>query len=742
MNIKQTVFDDPQESSLRRASGRTLPGKMARAARLLFAAGGVITASVVVFGGTGMTVDPAFADTSKQIVVAARETEAAPVKRNAGVLKAIKLAIDGKHTKARELRPQIKDPGAGELLDWLYVRSSKSGASFAEIAAFMDRHPDWPQMSTIQARGEASLYLSSEPPERVLKHFKGYPPITALGLIAQARALLKSGKPERAAQLVRTAWRDYDFGKATEKTILKEFKKHLTGDDHRARLVRLIYARKTAEAERTAGYISRDHIKMAKAATDLFKRHRRALQRYRAVPAKLRDQKVMQYALARYYRRKGKTEEARSVAYKVSQDTGALSHPAPWWEERWALIRSSLDKGKPEHWPIAYKMAQSHGFEEGTPFVQGEFMAGWIALRFLKKPNVAVDHFKLILERDKKPLNVSQANYWLARAHASLGAKDLAMKHFEAAAALPTTFYGQLALDVLGRGARPIDIVNGPDVSADARAAFAQNSQVAAIRLLAEAGEKGLLPLFFSNLAYGLEAPEERSALAALAVELDELWLSVRVAKVSARRGARLEQFAYPRDALPKTTGTKTTIERALIYAISRQESEFNPRARSHAGALGLMQMMPGTAKQVTKKLGLKYRKSALLDKPSYNVTLGTAFLGDLLERFNGSYISTIAGYNAGPGRVSQWNKRYGNPLTGEVEPVDWIESIPFNETRNYVKRVLENVQVYRTVFGVNPLFSLTHDLHRGGVQQAKAETGTDCPPPPDSTIEHLIACN
>ena len=717
-------------------------GWKTRPANWLIAAGTAVAASVFAVGGTVFAATTASAGTPEPIVVAAREADATPQKKNSKILKAVKLAIDGKHKKARELRPQIKALGAGELLDWFYVRSSKSGASFDDISSFMANHADWPQMNTIQARAEATLYLRTQAPDQVLQHFKTYPALTALGLIAQARALLKTGKPERASQLVRTAWRDYDFGKATEKAIRKEFKKYLTGEDHRARLVRLIYARKTAEAERTAGYISKAHIQMAKAATALLKRHRRAIKRYSAVPAALRGQLVMQYALARYYRRKGKTDEARAIAYKVSQGSSALSHPGPWWEERWALIRSSLNKDKPKHWPAAYKMAQSHGFEEGTPFVQGEFMAGWIALRFLKKPKVSMAHFEQILKRDKKPLNVSQANYWLARAHAAVGAKELATKHFEAAAALPTTFYGQLALDVLGRGATPIDIVDGPAVSNDAKEAFSQNTQVAAIKLLAEAGAKRLLPVFFSGLAYGLEDPQERSALAALAVELDELWLSVRVAKVSARRGARLEQFAYPKDALPKTKGPKTSIERALVYAISRQESEFNPRARSHAGALGLMQMMPGTAKQVTKKLGLKYRKSALLDKPSYNVTLGTAFLGDLLDRFNGSYISTIAGYNAGPGRVSQWNKRFGNPLKGEVEPVDWIESIPFNETRNYVKRVLENVQVYRTVFGIDPLVSLTHDLHRGGVQQAKAKTGADCPPPSESTIETLIACN
>ena len=676
------------------------------------------------------------------IVVAAREDVAEPQKKNAATIKAIKLAMDGKHKRARALRSKIKDPAALELLEWFRVRGSKSGASFDDISAFMAAHGQWPQMNVIQARAETALYLNSEDPDRVLQHFKTFPARTGLGMIAHARALLRSGKPERAAELVRRAWREHDYGAGTEKQIRKEFKKTLTGEDHRARLVRLIYMRKTAAAERTAAMISSAHVKMAKAATSLHKRHRRALRRYQAVPAKLRSQMVMQYALARYYRRKGKTDKARNIAAKVSEQNSTLSYPRPWWEERWSLIRSSLDKDKPKRWPVAYRMAKTHGFEEGTYYVQGEFMAGWIALRFLKKPEIAKGHFLAILERDKKPLNVSQANYWLGRTYQVLNQKETAQKHFKAAADLSTTFYGQLALDVLGLGAAPIPIVKGPEVTDETKASFAQNHQVKAIKLLSQADAKRLLPVFFVSLAHDLEDPQERAALAALAVELDQLWLSVRVAKVSARRGARLEKFAYPKDALPASKKRQNSVERALIYAISRQESEFNPRAVSHAGARGLMQMMPGTARQVTKKLGIRYRKSALLDKPAYNVTLGTAFLGDLLEQFNGSYISTIAGYNAGPGRVNQWNKRYGDPHKGEIEPVDWIESIPFNETRNYVKRVLENVQVYRTLFGEEPLVSLMADLRRGSERHVRAATGSDCPPPADSTIETLIACN
>ena len=599
------------------------------------------------------------------------------------------------------------------------MRSSKLTAGFDKITAFLKSSPHWPQTKLIQARAEGTLYRDPEAPDRVLAHFRSYPAETGFGMIAHARALLRTGKPERAAALVKAAWREHNFGSGAEKAIRKEFSKTLIGDDHRARLVRQLYARQTKNALRTASMISASHVKMVKAVSALLKRDRRAMRRYKAVPAKLRNQLVMQFALAHYYRRKGKTSKARDIVLKVPGKLGDLSYPEPWWQERWALIRTSLNRDTPKSWKSAYDMARAHGLKEGTYFVQGEFMSGWIALRFLKQPKRAIRHLKLILERDIKPLNLAQANYWLARAHRALKDEAKAKAYFEAAAKFPTTFYGQLGLDELGRGSIPIQLPNGPELSDATKAVFGQRDVIRAIRLLAQAGQKRLLPTFFSALSYRLESGEERVALASLALELGEVWLSVRVAKVSSRRGIRLGRFAYPKDVLPTAKSTQNSVERALIYAISRQESEFNPRAVSHAGALGLMQMMPTTARSVTKQLGVRYRKSSsLLDKPSYNVKLGTAFLGDLLGRFNGSYISAIAGYNAGPGRISQWNKRFGDPRKGDIEPVDWIESIPFNETRNYVKRVMESLQVYRTLFGVTPLVSLSHDLYRGGVQK------------------------
>ena len=456
------------------------------------------------------------------------------------ISKAIQLAVEGRHDKAQALKNTITDQAAHKLLDWYHARGSKLTAGFDKIAAFLKSSPHWPQMNLIQARAEAALYRDPQAPERVLSHFKSYPAQTGFGMIAHARALLRTGKPERAAELVRTAWREHNFGSAAEKAIRKEFKKVLTGDDHRARLVRQLYARQTKEALRTAAMISAAHVNMVKAASALFKRHRHALRRYKMVPSKLRNQLVMQYALAHYYRRKGKSAKALDIVLKVPGNLGDLSYPEPWWRERWALIRTSLDRDTPKSWKSAYDMAAAHGLKEGTFFVQGEFMSGWIALRFLKQPKRAIKHLELILERDIKPLNLAQANYWLARAHQALKDEARAKAHFEAAAKFPTAFYGQLSLDALGRGSAPIQMVNGPELSDATKAVFGQRDVIRAIRLLAQAGQKRMLPIFFNALSYRLESGEERVALASLALEMGDSLAVGQGGQSVVARGIRL----------------------------------------------------------------------------------------------------------------------------------------------------------------------------------------------------------
>lgn len=671
------------------------------------------------------------------LAAGALETRAAST-----VSKAIDFAVSGKHRKAQALKAKISDPAARKLIDWLHVAGPRPHADFEKTASFLSRNANWPAREKTRARAEAELYKKPPSTERVLRHFGAFPAETGLGKIAHARALKAAGKTSASADMARAAWRDHNFASSTEKRILKEFKSVLTGGDHRVRLVRLLYERKTSAAERTARRISADHLKMARAASALLKRKKGALSKYKAVPQRLRSQLVMQYALARYHRRKGQMSKARAIALEVPGEPSKLSHPKPWWIERRTLVRETMkgkDRGSNK---AAYALAKAHGFTEDTHFVQGEFMAGWIALQFLKQPKVAITHFVHILERDRKPLNVSQANYWLGRAHTALGDRDQAMGYFEAAAKLPTTFYGQLALDALGRGKQPLSIAPAPQVSDQMKAAFEAHELVKVIRHLGKTNKKYLTASFFGRLVIDLKSAEERAALATLAMNIGETHQAVRIAKKASRLGTPIPRLAYPTKVLPAAKGAGRKVEKALIYGITRQESEFNKNARSHAGARGLMQILPGTAKILARKHKVRYSRANLTRKPAYNVRLGSAFLGDLIKKFNGSYIMAIAGYNAGPGRIPQWIERLGNPKTGEVDPVDWIEGIPFNETRNYVKRVMENVQVYRTLFGVKPLVPLTADLSRGGKLQTHASTQTSCTPSPSSTIEQLIACN
>jgi soluble lytic murein transglycosylase len=657
-------------------------------------------------------------------------------------IEAVRLAVDAKYDRARERAQGTDDPALITLIDWYEARDSNLPAGFEGIAAFITQHPHWPLMDTIRTRAGAALYRERLDAARVIGHFTAFPPQNGLGKLALARAHFSEGNDEQAAELVRDAWRNHEFGQSLENSIRSEFGDHLTDADHRARLVRQIYARERAAASRTAQLISSAHVKMARAASSLFRRRSNALNHYRAVPDHLRGQLVMQYALAYYYRRKDRFQQARDIALQVPSGEGELSYPEAWWTERLILARNALRRSTPELWESAYELTSAHGFSSGTKFVQGEFMSGWIALQFLQDPERAIPHLKLILERDEKILNLSQAHYWLGRAYQALGDAVTADQHLTAAAALPTTFYGQLARDVLGWGTVPIVLAEVTDIPDEVVASVGRHDQVRAIHLLHAAGQTTRMRNFFTTVVYRLETAVERAALVHLAMEFGATHVALRVAKLSARDRVDLGPLAYPSDVLPDYQGPDREVELALIHGLIRQESEFNAAAISHAGARGLMQLMPGTAKIIARQHGIAYRRADLTQRPEYNLALGTRHIADLLDDLGGSYIMTIAAYNAGAGRIPQWTRAYGDPRLGEVEPVDWIESIPFNETRNYVKRVIENVQIYRSLFGTTPLVALGTDLTRGGNEPIDTAGNPDCDPEAQSTIEELIACN
>ena len=381
--------------------------------------------------------------------------------------------------------------------------------------------------------------------------------------------------------------------------------------------------------------------------------------------------------------------------------TGPLDmvRPDSWWVERKILARKALSEGL---YPQAYRIASAHGLTEGVDFAEAEFLSGWIALQYLNRAEEALSHFRKLSAGVSTPISKSRAEYWSGRAASAGGKKEAASRYYKAAAAYPTTFYGQLAIAARAGGGSSrsgdgkLRLPGEPPRTADASARLSKRELVHAARILKDLGRDRQRWMVMLHLADILDDPADFAALSELALKFDDRKLSLRVAKSAALRNIVLADYAYPVAAMPKWTQKGPPVEMALVYGLSRQESEFDPDALSPAGARGLMQLMPRTARMVAKQIGVPYAPGRLSD-PVYNATLGAAHLGDLVQNeFSGSYIMSIAAYNAGASRVREW-------VATQIDPIDWIENIPFSETRNYVQRVMENTEVYRSRLSGKP---------------------------------------
>jgi soluble lytic murein transglycosylase len=411
------------------------------------------------------------------------------------------------------------------------------------------------------------------------------------------------------------------------------------------------------------------------------------------------------YALARHLRRKEKFVEAAKVMAAAPSGRGAIVAPDKWWTERRVLSRELLDIGEVR---LAYQVAAAHGGGTAESIADAEFHAGWYALRGLRDARTAMRHFARIAEVASGPISQARAHYWMGRA-AGEGAPGEPRPHYERAARFGTTFYGQLAAAELGR--TRLD-TRYPQPSTEDRHRFERREAVAAIRRLEAAGHAARANLLYMALANELKNAGELALLAVMAESRGNHGLALRVGKAAAARGIEIGALAHPIGAIPATAGIPEE-RKAMAYAVARQESEFNIGAVSSAGARGLLQLMPGTARAMARKSGLAYSPARLTSDPAYNASLGSAYLGEQMERFGGSRIMTFAGYNAGPSRVDEWVRRYGDPRGKPVEwVVDWIERIPYGETRNYVQRVMENYQVYK--MRLTGRFEIAADLTRG----------------------------
>jgi soluble lytic murein transglycosylase len=622
-------------------------------------------------------------------------------------------AFKGKYSDAAALAERSGDRAAVKLVELIYLRHHWKEAGYKRIMEFLEAAPQWPLSETLLKRAEQSLYANHPSAATVLAHFESRKPLTAEGALALARAQLASGNTEAARRSVRRVWLTETLDPATERQIDDEVGSLISIDERKARMWRLIYRQETNAAIRISKSLPRDYQAAAKAAQALIRGAGGAEKQYQSLSGTMKQQFAVRYALARYYRRTNKPAKAAQILLEVPADHAVIGDGEAWWVERRLVTRMLLDPRRPETGKIPYQLARAHGFSSGEFLVDGEFLAGWVALRFLKDANTALKHFTKLQAGAVTRTDGARAAYWIGRTYDALGDRANAKAAYRDAAQVSTVYYGQLAREQLGIGAQPISISGGKP-SAAAQARVDSDEVMRAFQMVAETGRIRDLNMFLWSLSTRFGTADEMSAVARNMSAVAGPPTTVRFAKLAGQNGVDIEYWAYPVKALPEWRQIGPPVERALVYGLSRQESEFDPKAGSPVGAQGLMQLMPGTAKLVAKQYGLPYAPAKLTADPAYNVKLGSAHLGDLIQDFRGSYVLSLAAYNAGPGRSVEWMEAHGDPRSGRVDPIDWVEMIPFTETRDYVQKVLQNTHVYRSRIAPKSMHAMTADLKRG----------------------------
>ena len=658
------------------------------------------------------------------VIVTPTAAIAAP-KAKSPAVQAIELALKGHFSDAGPLAQRSGDEAAIKLVELLYLRDHWQDAGYSRIMDFLTAAPKWPLAETLMKRAELTLYTNRESADRILSHFAKRKPLLIEGKLALARANLATGNKEAARDLVKNVWGDATLDVAFEKSISSEFGSLLSADDHKRRMWRLVYAQESNAAIRNSKRLGGDYQNAAKVAQELLRNVAGADKKYSKLPSAMREQLGMKYALVRYLRKLERYSKARAILATIPSDAGDVD---AWWVERRIIARHSVGLNRKDAVKAAYQIAKAHGSAKGANAVEGEFLAGWIALRSLKDPETALRHFSKLEVIAESDTEKARAQYWKGRTFSALGEKQKARGAFETAAEYSTIYYGQLAREQIGLGKVP-KIINGGQASAAAKANVDRDEVVRALNLMVKANGKSSVSMFVWSLASRFNNVDEMNAAAAIVKQHGGTTMALRLAKASSTRNLDIDHWAYPTKALPSWKHMGKPVEASLVYGLSRQESEFDPQAGSKVGAQGLMQIMPGTAKLITKQYRMPYAPAKLLGDPAYNVKLGAAHLGDLIAEYNGSYVLTLVAYNAGPRRVHEWVAEYGDPRSAKVDPIDWVESIPFQETRQYVQKVLQNTQVYRARLAPETMRPMTADLRRGGrAQISVAAAGNNGP--------------
>ena len=622
-------------------------------------------------------------------------------KKDFAVAKAVFQAIDNKKWEtALKLSEKSRNRTLFSLVNYLYLIRPSNNASFYDYLSFIYSNPDYPRINRLKYLAEHKINLNSIKPKELIKWFDGKEPLSSFGKIKLGETYIKQGNYEIGSKLIKEGWIKARLSKNDLRYLRKKYKKIITIQDNVKRADWHAWEGKHWDVKRMLRYLPKDYTTLYNARQILMSQSYGVDNAISKVDPKFKNDIGLKYDRLKWRRRRGRVDPALRILFDIPKDPIKLVRPEIWWKERGILTRSLIYKQK---YALAYKVSSNHSMTEGPEYAEAEWLSGWIALTFLDDPNMALQHFNNFYNSVGYPISLSRGAYWIGKTYSIKNNKQKSEDWFKEASKYMNTYYGQLAFVEINPN-EEYELEKQIIPSDKFKKKFNENILVKTVRLLNELGKTKYSKDFLKHLALiNIEKGSEVTA-GNLAIEVGRYDFAIQIAKGASYEKRFYNNINYPVITTPEIVNSKRMPKTELVLAVIRQESEFDVSANSYVGARGMMQLMTYTAKLVAKQAKLPYTKSRLSTDPVYNIKLGSYYLAGLLEEYEGSYPFALAAYNAGPRRVKYWKKINGNPQKGKIDYVNWIELIKFKETRNYVQRVLENVNVYRYILKGKPI--------------------------------------
>ncbi len=622
-------------------------------------------------------------------------------KRDFGLAKkAISEMQKSKWSSALKIAKKAKENSIYNFIQWRHLLTSGNQASFYDYQVFLNKNSNYPRIDRIRYLAEHKLSTESVSPKKIIKWFGEKDPLSGYGKMILGESHVLIGDKNKGTKLIKEGWITADLSKNELKYFRKKFKKYLNANDYIKRADYLAWNGDRWDLQRLIRYLPKDYELLYSARHLLMSKGYGVDQAIANVPQKFKNDAGLNYDRLKWRRKKGRVDSSAEILLKIRNDKEYLVRPDKWWKEREIISRALLYKKKYE---ISYKISSNHGMTKGAEYAAAEWMSGWIALSFLNDPMTAKNHFKNFYENVSYPISLSRGAYWLGRAYEKIGEREQSNNWYKEATKYLTTYYGQLAFLKLNPNGK-FELEKDIEIDPKYRIQFFNKELVKISYLLDELKKDKYTKHILRHLANDNIAEGSEVLAAELATSINRYDFAIQVSKIASYQKRFHNKYNYPIISTPKYINKRKIPESALILSIIRQESEFDLEASSHAGAKGLMQLMPYTAKLVSKQAKLPYSKSRLTTDPEYNINLGSHYIAGLILQYDGAYPFAVAAYNAGPNRVKYWKKINKDPQKKQVDYVDWIELIKFRETRNYVQRVMENYNVYRYILEQRPV--------------------------------------